>query len=63
MELGGFEPPTSWVRSKEVGERDVARNLPGCSTFLMANERLPDREICRDMNRYAGSQALLAKSA
>ena len=21
MELGGFEPPTSWVRSKEGGER------------------------------------------
>ena len=25
MELGGFEPPTSWVRSKEVGEPEVVR--------------------------------------
>ena len=40
MELGGFEPPTSWVRSKGVGEREVARKVLVCSAFLISERRL-----------------------
>ena len=62
MELGGFEPPTSWVRSTEGAEREVVRTY----SFAALSDGLgeaAESEICRDMHRYAGSQALLAKSA
>jgi hypothetical protein len=34
MELGGFEPPTSWVRSKEGSYGGVARKVAFGSSFL-----------------------------
>ena len=62
MELGGFEPPTSWVI--QGGRRAESRqNMPICRTFLMTLERLQKVRyagICTDMR---GSQALLQKSA
>lgn len=46
MELGVFEPPTSWVRCRQ--------NMLTCSTFLMACKRLQKTKyagICTDMRR------------
>ena len=47
MELGGFEPPTSWVRCKVGGEQKVARNMLLCRAFLMSERRL-------QKDKYAG---------
>jgi len=33
MELGGFEPPTSWVRSKAVARRESVRKMPISRAF------------------------------
>jgi hypothetical protein len=33
MELGGFEPPTSWVRCTKVSERGVVRTCSFAALF------------------------------
>jgi hypothetical protein len=40
MGLGGFEPPTSWVRCTRVGELEVVKTWLFAALFLMRERRL-----------------------
>jgi hypothetical protein len=59
MELGGLEPPTSWVRYK-LAERREHIKLQGVSTVLEVDCW---RGMRLDHGRFSAIQALLAKSA
>jgi hypothetical protein len=62
MELGGFEPPTSWVRC-----RAAVVPFPLEFGFLMrrvaSSGARAESRIAGDMRRYAGIRALKRTSA
>ena len=66
MELGGFEPPTSWVRCKGSFRTLVGR-FPRLERFdswsLKGDQRRIYVYIHADMRRYAGCPALKVASA
>jgi hypothetical protein len=62
VELGGFEPPTSWVRFTLSGRENRGETGP----FAGYSRGLANRRKCRipaDMGRFSAFRALLATSA
>src|SRR6476659_4091660 len=54
MELGGFEPPTSWVRFRALITRYPRESRMTSGFALLAIRRRPS-PICADMRRLSGS--------
>ena len=62
MELGGFEPPTSWVRSRVVVV-SVTLGFGFLVRYMAIVGGYAESRIGGDMHRYAGIRALKRISA
>jgi hypothetical protein len=63
---GGFEPPTSWVRSKVTFVATPSENAIFAGNFKSCCEGIEpqfSRQVCADMRRYDPSRELLARSS
>jgi len=66
MELGGFEPPTSWVRSSRAKSGRQLQESVISRVFVGLGDRIESRRFFVDTQGYAAIRrewALLARSA